>query len=171
MKTMQKANESFESLKNNQKVHLFWSCTNMQPDEFRALVSGKLQTKTFDVFNDFTEGLVCELMKDFVERAEQMSPQCGEVVKSNYEEFLKNPNSEKMERNKEMVKNFVTALSNFYHDEPLALSLLLNFIRSILRNDFIRRDAAIRQVDLRQGVTERIWENAYHKYFPENAEK
>lgn len=166
MKTMQKANESFESLKNNQKVHLFWSCTNMQPDEFRALVSEKLQTKTFDVFNDFTEDLVYnKLMPYFVERAEQMSPPCGAVVKRNYEEFLKNPNS------KEMVRNFVTALSNFYHDEPLALSLLLNFIRSILRNDFIRRDAAIRQVDLRQGVTERIWENAYHKYFPENAEK
>ena len=163
---MQKANESFESLKNNQKVHLFWSCTNMQPDEFRALVSEKLQTKTFDVFNDFTEDLVYnKLMPYFVERAEQMSPPCGAVVKRNYEEFLKNPNS------KEMVRNFVTALSNFYHDEPLALSLLLNFIRSILRNDFIRRDAAIRQVDLRQGVTERIWENAYHKYFPENAEK
>ena len=165
MKTMQTANESFASLKNNQKVHLFWSCTNMQPDEFRALVSEKLQTKTFDVFNDFTEDLVYKLMPYFVARAEQMSPPCGAVVTRNYIEFLANPNS------KEMVRNFVTALSNFYHDEPLALSLLLNFIRSILRNDFIRRDAAIRQVDLRQGVTERIWENAYHKYFPENAEK
>lgn len=163
-KSVDRQHQDFASLKNIEKVRLFWKCTNLPQDEFRAMICRKLQKEDLEVFNDFTETLLYDLMHDLVKRALDMHPQCGKVAAANHQKFIDNP------RSKEIVRNFVITLSNFYHDEPLALSLLLNFIRSVLRNDFIRKNSKVDDVDLQQGITERIWTNAYRKYFPEDLE-
>lgn len=151
---------SFADLDNMSKVRTFWDHTTMEPDDFREFVCKILKKDMLDVFNDFTDKFVLKVMDDLVKQAKKLEPDCGIVAEKNYEIFKANPKSS------EIISQFVDALAGFHRDETLALELLLNFVRSVLRNDYIRSISSAQGVDLRPGVTARIWKNAFLKYFP-----
>lgn len=170
------AAETFASLSSMDRVHCFWSCTTMEQDEFREMLLKLLNSKVIDVYNDFTPEFIRAVLGSFVKYSAPISKKndnssadaqkswckvCKEIAEINVQNFLNGRNADE---NNRVIEQFSADLEPFFRDEELAIFLLLNFARSVARNEFVQTPAE--KVNFKSGITKRIWKNAAQKYFP-----
>ena len=160
--------EACTSLSNMERVRCFWRCTTMSEDEFRKFICELCKCDNVDVFN-FSPELLNRIFSGFVARAIEHSDTddrernftmiCRQIAEGNIRKFLSDDNEDR----DNTITEFFDCLLNFYRDEPLVINLLLNFVRSVARNELKRphEDAA---VDFSPGIEARIWKKAVEKY-------
>ena len=166
--------EAFASLGNMERVRCFWRLTTMDEKVFKKMIIntlGKDANTRIDVFNDFTPENLKKLIANFIDHSTKTAKSsdkseqywivvCKKIAKHNVETFLKSNDCDKV------INDFSDELANFFRDEDLTFTLLLNFIRSIARKELVQTEPE-RDVNFKRGITERIWQKAAKKYFPE----
>ena len=156
-----------ENLTARDKIRNFWQGTGMTTDEFRKLVIAANnalhpgdEKDSFDSYNDPCVELTKQILVDYAAKIAGENEFFGRVVEYHLQNFFAN------EESLGILEEFNEELCNLFRDEELLLSVLFNFVRSILRNDFVRR-RDVCTVDLRRGFRDRIWRQAEKNYFPE----
>lgn len=158
---------SRENLAARERVRRFWLVTGMTADEFRKLVISSNnalhpgnEKDSFDSYNDPSVELTRQILEDYAAEIAGKDEFFGQVVRSHLDNFLGNEESEGI------LEDFNEELCKLFRDEDLQLSVLFSFVRSILRNEFVR-SREVGHVDLRRGFRDRIWRQAERNYFPE----
>ena len=154
-----------------EKVRHFWKVTGMAEDEFADLVEAayrKLNGESYEFDGDVTGDLIRRILQDYadavIRRDDGCAYRCGEIIERNRQNFLNHENSAKV------LEAFSNDIYVFAGNRELQLSVLLNFVRSVLRNDFaIERNNE--PIKWGPGRVNRIWQQTVDHYFPKESSK
>lgn len=168
--------EVCNDLSNMERVRWFWHCTTMNDSEFRDIVCKLLGKQNINVYDDFTPEFIVKILQSYVregfqaryselasdrEEIRNWTAVCLQTAVRNVEHFL---SPEKSEYSTTILNDFGDLLITIYQNEELVLELLLNFIRSVVRNDY-EHTSVDGQVNYQRGISGRIWKNAAQRCF------
>ena len=175
----------FEQLEAREKVRYFWRMTAMSDADFRKLVISSYNAlhpggairfiEDFDPYNDLSPELLKRIMEDYAKIVKRRDERCGRIVERNLKAFSDNEEESAAlarERGDNVnadghLNTIYNGLIELYTDKELVLSMMQQFIRSVLRNDFARQRENV-AVDLSPGFNNRIWLLAEKNYFAED---
>jgi hypothetical protein len=150
-----------------EKIRHFWRMTAMTEKEFGDLADRACREldgtiTAFDPYNGVTEELVRQLLADYARAVAERDEYCGRIVENNLNNFKAHGDK--------ALTDFVKNIYYVPPDRELHLSLLLNFVRSVLRDDFVVQQQQNVVVDFEPGFVNRLWHEAAAHYFPEERE-
>lgn len=167
-----------KALSNRDRVRRFWRYTTLSDAEFKDYVLKLLGKSEIDVFNDITPKFLRSVIDGFIAKAVELHAKeysntpaekswrivCIKLATYNRDNYWNSDGAKKLEK---LVRDQDYGLLHF-DDAELVLSLMANYIRSLLRDDFaVERPEEGYKVDLDQGVDKRIWQTAAKKYLRE----